>query len=141
MPTIIVPVSFDFRHYYGGFGGAHALLFSKNYREQMLNDVQPETVVDWDMINFSAYMYHEPLCFQLFPETENQSNWGHDHWFYNFFSILIKMWVHFLGVDKNYNGYYYQYFICKTVFVILSLFILISLILVLWLAFRIFFCK
>jgi hypothetical protein len=72
---------------------------------------------DWDLINLSGYMYFEPLCYQLFPETENRKHWGQDNeTFTEGAKILVFLFV-LLGIDVNAEpGYSYFYLFSKTIF-------------------------
>jgi hypothetical protein len=54
--------------------GSHATIYSKNTRNELLkSDIQ-----DWDigLLKYINYLYYKPLCYQLFPVTENQKHWG-----------------------------------------------------------------
>jgi len=70
--------------------GTHALIISKNMKEKLL--LHKEYAKDWDIyLNqffLYKYTYHTPLCYQVFPETENQKNWGKTE---NFFGIGLSI--------------------------------------------------
>ena len=71
IPSIIIPVTFNFQHYYGLFCGNHACIYSRKYRDNVLSRKDLNKLKDWDMeVNAWAYMYYKPLCYQIFPETE-----------------------------------------------------------------------
>ena len=45
------------------------------------NTLKNKTNWDWDLhtnFNYIRYIYEKPLCYQLFPETENQKHWEND---------------------------------------------------------------
>lgn len=75
LPSIQVPYN---RYTYVGLSlGTHAVLFSKSIREKLMRPPR----MDWDLyLNYASpnFMYYMPLCYQLFPQTENQKNWGKD---------------------------------------------------------------
>jgi hypothetical protein len=53
--------------------GTHAVVYTKHFRKN-INYI----IDDWDIninLNFPRYGYYKPLCYQLFPETENQKQW------------------------------------------------------------------
>jgi hypothetical protein len=61
-------------------GGTHAMIYSRNCISKVLQD-DKRSIKDWDLYiatKFTKYIYNEPLCYQLFPETENQKHWGND---------------------------------------------------------------
>ena len=58
----------------------HAVIYSESFRDKLLL-VDQEDINDWDgyqqtQLPFNKYMYHTPICYQLFPETENSKVWG-----------------------------------------------------------------
>jgi uncharacterized membrane protein YhdT len=62
--------------------GTHASIYSKKCIETILSLIQ-DSISDWDLhVNFglfgktTRYLYHEPLCYQLFSETENFESWS-----------------------------------------------------------------
>jgi hypothetical protein len=61
-------------------GGTHAMIYSRRCIDKVLQD-NKRSIEDWDRYigkKFRKYMYNEPLCYQLFPETENQKHWGNN---------------------------------------------------------------
>ena len=59
-------------------------------KEKLLS--HKEHAKDWDIyLNqffLQKYTYHIPLCYQVFPETENQKNWGKTE---NFLGIPLSV--------------------------------------------------
>jgi len=58
--------------------GTHASIYSKKLRDNIIDNVPVDTMNDWDLytnLNCSRYIYEEPLCYQLFPDTENSKYW------------------------------------------------------------------
>ena len=65
---------------------AHSTILTKNIREELTDNY--ENNKNWlknynghiDAIytegNYNYYTYYKPLCYQIFPETENMSTWG-----------------------------------------------------------------
>jgi hypothetical protein len=61
-------------------GGMHSIIYSRECIDKVLQD-DKRSIKDWDLYiatKFTKYMYNEPLCYQLFPETENQKHWEND---------------------------------------------------------------
>jgi hypothetical protein len=59
-------------------GGTHACIYSRKFIKNTLQ-LEQSKIIDWDAYtqkNSIRYMYNEILCYQLFPETENQKEWG-----------------------------------------------------------------
>lgn len=72
LPTIQIP--YNSYTNIGFSGGAHAIIYSKDVRNTLLHS----EIADWDveLIKYINYIYYKPLCYQLFPLTENQKHWG-----------------------------------------------------------------
>ena len=60
--------------------GTHACIYSRSFQEKCLA-LKKSSIHDWDVfINLQCfdtkrYIYNKPLCYQLFPETENSKQW------------------------------------------------------------------
>ena len=73
-------------------------------------------------------MYYKPLCYQLFPQTDNQKNWIY---MYNniFWKYLVKFSYYLIKkikLDKNYEpGYTYIYNFSKILFLIICILFII----------------
>ena len=92
--------------------GTHSCIYSKNMRK---NTLKNKTNWDWDLhtnFNYIRYIYEKPLCYQLFPETENSKNWPLG-------SIILKFIFKLNNLDKNENGYKNFYFFSKIIFYII----------------------
>jgi len=80
-PYIRIPYSIDLYHYIiNCAGGTHAVIYSESNRDTILHK-DKRHIKDWDIENnfySRRYMYHEPLCYQLYPETENSKNGAGD---------------------------------------------------------------
>jgi hypothetical protein len=57
----------------------HSIIFSKKYREKVLN-YNYKNISCWDVFqnyfNYNKYYYNIPLSYQIIEETENSLNWG-----------------------------------------------------------------
>ena len=123
IPFLMIP--YDEYNYINKSTGTHSVVFSKKHRENLLN-VNQFKISDWDVYNnkyFNRYAYYTPLCYQLFPETENSNNWGVNGPFKNityFLGKLLKYFFNFLKMDKQVEpGYTIFYNFSKLLFYIL----------------------
>jgi hypothetical protein len=95
--------------------GTHACIYSRDLMERVLQENKTE-FTDWDYYThskFTRYMYNEPLCYQLFPETENQNNWDA---FSGLTFVLIKI-IKVLKLDKQTDpGYIFFYNTSKVLY-------------------------
>lgn len=136
VPIILFPYNKD-TYYNILSSGTHAVIFSKVNRDEIMK-IKPKTISDWDVFNnhsgFVRYVYYKPLCYQLFPETENYNNWGINSNIivYCIGNIFAKNVIKILKLDYQVEpGYSFFYKISKySLFIILILFI-ISLFLIL----------
>lgn len=102
--------------------GTHACIYTKNIRDKILQEDQTK-IIDWDyhtLFMYPRYLYHEPLCYQLFPETENQKDW------FSFFGMKNALLYLFdvLHLDKQVNpGYSIFYMGSKILYALIILFI------------------
>jgi hypothetical protein len=77
--------------------GNHAAIYSKEYREKMMNVdyMNKKLIWDWDILNntygslLGKFAYYTPLCYQIFPMTDNRKNW--DNFFMSNFLGLLKI--------------------------------------------------
>jgi len=133
----IIQLPYNNYTYVGLNTGAHCVLYSKSIRTKIINDKIKDlnTIKDWDKIkdwdvyiNFLTinYVYYKPLCYQLFPNTENRNNWGNYNIFTHYISqIIMVIIIQLLGIDTQVEpGYSITYFISKVIPFIILLFIL-----------------
>jgi hypothetical protein len=101
--------------------GTHACIYTQSVVEKSLQE-NVQDITDWDYYTHSKYvryMYHEALCYQLFPETENQKNW---HSFYGLTYFLIYI-IKILHLDKQPEpGYIFFYNTSKVLYAMIVIF-------------------
>jgi len=95
-------------------GGTHAFIYSRECINKTLQKDR-RNIKDWDVylrITYRRYMNNEPLCYQLFPETENQENWGKST------IVLINLYIiKLLKLDKHVEpGYSIAYTASKVIY-------------------------
>ena len=111
--------------------GTHAVIFNKLLYNQTLNE-NLQNIKDWDIYcNYKfnqRYTYYIPLCYQLFPETENQKTWG--NWegstFIDMYGVYIfKQLLKLLQLDINVEpGYTILYIVSRIPFYLLLILII-----------------
>ena len=97
VPFIQVP--YNMYNYVGVSIGSHSSFYSKSMRDKLTKDIT-NGVNDWDIHLFFktlTYIYYTPVCYQLFPATDNQKEWGIHN---TFIFILGKIFVVFLQLLK-----------------------------------------
>ena len=106
--------------------GTHAVIYSKKFRQNILNS-NTNKIYDWDLniahnqLSLNKYCYRIPLCYQCFPETENQKNWP----FYYGLKPLILLILKILKLDTQYEpGFTFFYNMSSILFYLLIVVIL-----------------
>ena len=129
LPVLQIPCTLDSKHFINiGSGGMHAVIYTKKNRERLLK-VNQKDITDWDYYSFiylRRYMYHEPLCYQLFPDTDNSNNWHKDNYIFHEISKLLKKILNLFKLDTQIEPGYSVFYIFSKIFP----FILLILILV-----------
>ena len=109
--------------------GCHACIYSNKFIQNILNTDQ-NNIDDWDLyINFncihtSHFMYKEPLCYQLFYETDNYNSWIDS---YNFKYIIMCVFK-YLNMHKSAEpgfSYFYSFSFYMYYFLIIILSIIV----------------
>lgn len=107
--------------------GCHSIVYNKNIRNKILK-IKQEDIKDWDLhkiFRYNLYTYNEPLCYQIFPETENQKCWGGNR----IISLPGVLFLKLLKLDIKTNpGYQIMYFISKVILLIILIIILYKII-------------
>jgi hypothetical protein len=125
IPICIFP--YNVSHYYSIKSlTAHAIIYSKQARKKHIDTHYKH----WDVIlekNFpNRYLYCHPLCYQLFPETENKKTWAEKD------SVIIS-WlkdrmIQTLHLDKEAEwGFAIIYYFAKLLFLLLLCMVLLTL--------------
>ena len=106
-----MPTSDNF-HYYSIFAAMHCIIYTEKYRETFF--ITSININDWDLANPICYHYYIPLCYQIFPETENRKHWGDVNFGLSNIGILSYQ---LFGVDKKAEpGYSIYYTKAKIMF-------------------------
>jgi hypothetical protein len=106
--------------------GTHAVIYSFKMVEYVLTK-DKETISDWDIfMNLKSgtlrYTYCEPVCYQLFSVTENQTNWVN----VPILSSIMKFLLKFLKLDVQTSpGYQIMYYFSKSFFIFLILLVIL----------------
>ena len=125
IPSIQIP--YNIHNYIGVTYAAHSVIYSKKMRESILKD----TPKDWDdYLSFKTlhYIYYTPLCYQLFPKTDNQAYWGKNNFISYIICNIMIIIFKILKLDiQPEPGYSIIYAISKTWLLILILLLIILL--------------
>ena len=117
VPYLQVPVRWRHRIVVAK-GGTHACIYTRSLREKLLR-VGIEQISDWDNYTNShvkQFMYFFPLCYQLFPTTENSKHWK----YFPIFSDIKRAVMGVLEMDKTpIPGFQYYYTFSLVLFSIL----------------------
>jgi hypothetical protein len=122
---ILLPVGMS--HYKVAVGcGTHSGIYNTTCMKHSLQ--VRDKITDWDnYVNFNTYKYcyYKPLCYQLFPETDNSKIWGTgENTLINIFIFgILKPTIALLDLGNNIHpGYDIMYFVAK-LFPFIALFI------------------
>lgn len=135
-----------FKSYY--MFASHANIYNKNIQHFLINkinDLQNDNnIKHWDyfITKFNnIYFYKNPLCYQLFPETENQKVWASKTNIYSCICNFILMnSIKLFNIDKQiqpgysniYNILFFFNYSIHIVIIIIILYIIHSILLVLY---------
>lgn len=125
----ILQIPYDMYHSLVYSAGMHSVIYSPSYRKRILAESQT-SIHDWDVYHnitgVSRYTYYTPLCYQLFPVTENALAWGSEAGGY--IGYIFGQSGHFLfrtlHMDTSVDGYMVFYWVSKILFYVLVVFLL-----------------
>lgn len=109
----------------------HATIYPKKIRTEILKYKNtPIKVYDLFLTNkFKNYFYKYPLCYQIFPQTENKNMWYENNFIGKIISNANNRLYDMIKIDKTpqpgYNIIYYTSFIINySIFILLIIIIL-----------------
>lgn len=122
LPIIQVPISY-YTRYTPINASTHAVIYSEACRKNLLTI--NHNIGDWDLFlttHFTQYMYYKPLCYQLFPVTENQKHWP----YFMGITELAFLYFYIFDMDKTpYPGFTNLYTFSFLFFFMILLFLFI----------------
>jgi hypothetical protein len=125
LPIILLP--YDYYNYKNVLSiGSHSVIYSKKFRDKVRERVRNHEIInDWDayLKLHNGYVYYKPLCYQLFPDTENAKHWGDHNIILHNLGLFVRFFMKFVGLDKSIAAYSYFYFVSK-LWILLFLFII-----------------
>lgn len=128
LPLLQLPCTLDSKHYINiGSLGMHAVIYTKQNRERLLK-VNQKDITDWDYYSFThsrRYVYCEPLCYQLFPDTENSKNWHKGNYILHIIALLTKKGFNFIKLDTQIEPGYSIFYIFSKIFAFILLFLIL----------------
>jgi hypothetical protein len=127
IPYFKVPYIFNTNHCINVVStGSHACVYTKSNREKILKEKE-ENIKDWDTYNcFNSrrYGYYTPVCYQLFPETENSKNWGYETFLFSILAIIPKKIFKWLNLDTQVEPGYSFFYLFSNIMFYIVLFII-----------------
>jgi hypothetical protein len=126
IPFIMIPYMKN--HYRTFSGGAHAIIYTKKSRRQILNDKNKIIDIDCYKGSLTNYTYYKPLCYQLFPITENSKHWGKDNLFYYYGSKIFFKLFQYYEMDKKVEPGYSRFYMCSKIIFYVLIFLCIFMI-------------
>jgi len=128
LPYLQLPCTLDSKHYINiCSGGTHAVIYTKKNRERLLN-VNQKDITDWDYYSFThsrRYAYCEPVCYQLFPDTDNSNNWHKDNYILYMISKLAKKILNLFKLDTQIEPGYSIFYLFSKLFVYILLILIL----------------
>jgi hypothetical protein len=128
LPILKLPCTLDSKHFINiCSGGTHAVIYTKKNRERLLK-VNQKDITDWDYYSFThsrRYMYHEPLCYQLFPDTDNSNNWHKQNYIFHIISKLLKKILNLFKLDTQIEPGYSIFYLFSKLFVYILLILIL----------------
>jgi len=121
IPYIQIP--YNSTTYKGISAGTHSLIYRKSIIHKIIND--SNKINDWDLYIktkylWSNYIYYTPVCYQLFPDTDNSHNWGIHNPILYILCHLFKIVLKIFRLDKSIEpGYTIFYIVSKLLFFVL----------------------
>ena len=102
--------------------GSHSVIYSKKFRDKVRYS---KAINDWDayLKLHNGYAYYTPLCYQLFPDTENAKHWGDHNIILYILGLFARFFIKIVNLDKSIAAYSYFYFVSK-LWILLFLFII-----------------
>ena len=131
-PILIIPCSSDLKHYKSFKScSTHAIVYSKKARTKTLN----LNLKHWDVIIENGinnrYLYHTPVCYQTYPDTENKASWSEKD--NAIIGYLKNKVITVLNLDKSPEpGFSIIYFIAKYLIPLKMIFSTIMFIVIIW---------
>lgn len=102
--------------------GTQSVIYSRKVREQILKS-DKDAITDWDVnltlfVRPNSYCYKSPLCYQIFPLTDNQEAWPNYFGIKQLFIFLIQL----VKLDKQPSpGFEIGYVVSDIIFYLIVL--------------------
>ena len=132
-PFLLFPVSLYTHKVFSG-AATHAVIYTIEFREEILS-LNTNNISDWDeeIRKYNFYCYYKPICYQLFPVTDNILTWGRgggtietcNFWVKKLIIPLNKL----IQFDKYYEPHFSILYIIGFLFPCLIIFLILKLIL------------
>jgi hypothetical protein len=136
IPILITPTTLTSTSFFSTYHSIKSLtMHSVIYSEKCIQNASTTLKTEykhWDVIIEKSikhrYLYHKPLCYQTFPETENKKSWNEKDNFMIISSIKDTI-INALNLNKHPEpGFTILYSISKIIFIIFFLMVLLCVI-------------
>jgi hypothetical protein len=118
--------------------GTHACVYSKSLRKYVLDKSTKSIIGDWDIfnniniLNYPRYVYNIPLCYQLFPDTENSKYWSNLFYVGDISKYIMKIYL----LNKQCEpGYTKLYILSKFIYLFILIILIIIILIILYFLF------
>lgn len=119
IPYIMVPVSSQ--HYWYKGGMAHCVIYSQKYMIEYLGNYKTMNCLSdafWNGYN-QNYTFYKPLCFQLYPRTENSTNWNKNMFIKADYQYILSI---LFSADQTHEYFFpFMYTFAKVWYIIIVL--------------------
>ena len=82
---------------------AHCIIYTKKIQIDILKKNR-NNIIHWDYFlttNYTNYFYRYPLCYQIFPKTDNQKEWFKNDPLKKFNEIKLDLVLNILKLNKK----------------------------------------
>ena len=134
-PFVALPI--DMQHYRVFSQAAHANIYSSLSKKKLINDYNDNKMIgtlkgldNYILITIPTYMYHKPLCYQIFPYTLSRQGWFNNHkgllsYIAPILKYITNTFLSFTNLENEPEpGFSIMYFLGKSLTIILLLILL-----------------
>lgn len=120
IPLIAMPI--DMNHCRSYSVAAHANIYDVSARKRILNNYRSnkskiENIDYYISTILPVYMYHKPLCYQIFPMTDNRKNWFKNaNGLFSVVDVIFNTFISWTNLENEPEpGFSILYFLAKLI--------------------------
>ena len=143
--TFCIPYIYDLNHYSIFFKtGSHSVIYNKRFIKKFFDETKLINHIDMytNHLKFKKFSYYNPICYQLFPKTENQKTWligCKEILYFTFLSEIVMDIIFYLisyfEIDESPKYLPFIYNLNKTLSFTLSILVIMFIV---WLIYKIY---